>query len=452
MKKKEVIPENQLIFSVQELKDAGFSHYKINQLVDEGRLRKLNKKYYENLCYQGKKSPFFYLAAHTPEGVVCLRSAAAYYRLTRAKPDAIDVAIRRKARISTMPEYPPLAVSYFAENRYETGITTVCEGNNFFRIYDREKTVLDIVSFRDKVGMEEAGNIVAGYLKQEDRDLDRLMRYAQLLKCTDSIQSYLDVYGEKERGQKVVELVDVCRQYGEGAGRVDALNHVNVRINKGEFVAVVGASGSGKSTLLNVCGGLDTPTSGDIYIEGTDLGGLSDDELTEFRRKRIGFVFQNYNLVPVMSVYENIVLPVQIGGHLEDKVLLKRIMDSLGLSGLENRLPSELSGGQQQRVAIARALISAPAIILADEPTGNLDSAATEDVMGLLRSAVRDFGQTVIMITHNEALTKECDRILRMKDGRLTEEALEGREAVPVREGVSRKDVVKDASEGKQHA
>ncbi|MCX4340787.1 MAG: ABC transporter ATP-binding protein [Lachnospiraceae bacterium] len=230
------------------------------------------------------------------------------------------------------------------------------------------------------------------------------------------------MYGEKERGQKVVELVDVCRQYGEGAGRVDALDHVNVRINKGEFVAVVGASGSGKSTLLNVCGGLDTPTSGDVYIEGTDLGGLSDDELTEFRRKRIGFVFQNYNLVPVMSVYENIVLPVQIGGHLEDKVLLERIMDSLGLSGLENRLPSELSGGQQQRVAIARALISAPAIILADEPTGNLDSAATEDVMGLLRCAVRDFGQTVIMITHNEALTKECDRILRMKDGRLEED------------------------------
>lgn len=422
MKKNEVIPENQLILSVQELKDAGFSHYKINQLVDEGYLQKLNKKYYENLCYQGEKSPFFYLAAHTPEGVICLRSAAAYYRLTTAKSDVIDVAIRRKARISTMPEYPPLAVSYFAENRYETGITTVREGNNSFRIYDKEKTVLDIVSFRDKVGMEEAGNIVAGYLKQEDRDLDRLMRYAQLLKCTDSMQSYLDVYGEKERGRKVVELVDVCRQYGEGVGRVDALSHVNVRINKGEFVAVVGASGSGKSTLLNVCGGLDTPTSGDIYIEGTDLGGLSDDELTEFRRKRIGFVFQNYNLVPVMSVYENIVLPVQIGGHLEDKVLLKRIMDSLGLSGLENRLPSELSGGQQQRVAIARALISAPAIILADEPTGNLDSAATEDVMGLLRCAVRDFGQTVIMITHNEALTKECDRILRMKDGRLEEE------------------------------
>lgn len=444
--KKQTISEKQIVFSIQELKEAGFSHYKINQMVDEGHLRKLNKKFYENLRYQGKKSPLYYIGAYTPEGVVCLRSAAAYYRLTDSEPDAIDVAIPRKARISTIPEYPPLAVSYYADNRYETGITTVREGSNCFRIYDKEKTVLDVVSSQDKVGMEEAGNIVAGYLKQKDRNLDRLMRYARLLKCADSMQSFLDVYGEKERGRKVVELVDVCRQYGEGAGRVDALNHVNVRINKGEFVAVVGASGSGKSTLLNVCGGLDTPTSGDVYIEGTDLGGLSDDELTEFRRKRIGFVFQNYNLVPVMSVYENIVLPVQIGGHLEDKVLLKRIMDSLGLSGLENRLPSELSGGQQQRVAIARALICAPAIILADEPTGNLDSASTEDVMGLLRCAVRDFGQTVIMITHNETLTKACDRILRMKDGRLTEDnpgdAAKERKAV----------VEEDVSGGKEHA
>ncbi|MDE6845659.1 MAG: ABC transporter ATP-binding protein [Lachnospiraceae bacterium] len=221
--------------------------------------------------------------------------------------------------------------------------------------------------------------------------------------------------------EKVVELVDVCRQYGEGENVVNALDHVSAVVSRGEFVAVVGASGSGKSTLLNVCGGLDRPTSGGIYIEGTDIGKLASDELTEFRRKRIGFIFQNYNLISVMSVYENIVLPVQIGGHLEDKELLGRIMDTLGLTGLEHRLPSELSGGQQQRVAIARALISTPAIILADEPTGNLDSSSTDDVMRLLTSAVRDFGQTVIMITHNEALTKDCDRILNMKDGRLTE-------------------------------
>lgn len=221
--------------------------------------------------------------------------------------------------------------------------------------------------------------------------------------------------------EKVVELVDVCRQYGEGENVVNALDHVNAVINRGEFVAVVGASGSGKSTFLNVCGGLDRPTSGGIYIEGTDIGKLASDELTEFRRKRIGFIFQNYNLISVMSVYENIVLPVQIGGHLEDEALLRRIVDSLGLTGLEHRLPSELSGGQQQRVAIARALVSTPAIILADEPTGNLDSSSTEDVMRLLTSAVRDFGQTVIMITHNEALTRDCDRILNMKDGKLTE-------------------------------
>lgn len=421
------VPENQLILSIQELKEAGFSHYKINQLVDEKILRKLNKKFYENMSYKGKKRPFYYIDAYIPEGVVCLRSAAAYYHLTDDWPDAIDVAIRRKARVSTMPQSPSVLVSYYAENRYSTGIETIHEGSNSFRIYDLEKTVADIVSFREKVGAEETRGIIVRYLAKKDRDINRLMEYADLLKCRDVMQSYLDAYGEKERGKRVVELVDVCRQYGEGTNRVDALDHVSISINRGEFVAVVGASGSGKSTLLNVCGGLDKPTSGEVYIEGIDLGGLSDDELTEFRRKRIGFVFQSYNLVPVMSVYENIVLPVQIGGHLEDKVLLEKIMDSLGLTGLENRLPSELSGGQQQRVAIARALISAPAIILADEPTGNLDSVSTEDVMELLRCAVRDFGQTVVMITHNEALTKECDRILRMRDGSLEEDVVEGR-------------------------
>lgn len=421
------VPENQLILSIQELKEAGFSHYKINQLVDEKILRKLNKKFYENMSYKGKKRPFYYIDAYIPGGVVCLRSAAAYYHLTDDWPDVIDVAIQRKARVSTMPQFPPVLVSYYAENRYSTGIETIHEGSNSFRIYNLEKTVVDIVSFREKVGTEETRSIIVRYLAKKDRNLDRLMEYADLLKCRDVMQSYLDAYGGKERGKNVVELVDVCRQYGEGANTIHALSHVNIHINRGEFVAVVGASGSGKSTLLNVCGGLDKPTSGDVYIEGVDLGRLSDDELTEFRRKRIGFVFQSYNLVPVMSVYENIVLPVQIGGHMEDKVLLEKIMDSLGLTGLENRLPSELSGGQQQRVAIARALISAPAIILADEPTGNLDSVSTEDVMELLRCAVRDFGQTVVMITHNEALTKECDRILRMRDGRLEEDVVEGR-------------------------
>ncbi len=221
--------------------------------------------------------------------------------------------------------------------------------------------------------------------------------------------------------ESVVKLTGVCRCYGEGENAVHALSDVSVEINRGEFVAVVGASGSGKSTLLNVCGGLDVPTSGEVCVGGRKLAGLKGDELTEFRRKHIGFVFQNYNLIPVMTVKENIVLPVQIGGKLEDRELYNRVVNALGLTGLENRLPSELSGGHQQRVAVARALVSSPSIILADEPTGNLDSAATKDVMGLLLRAVREFGQTVVMITHNELLTAECDRILVMEDGKLTE-------------------------------
>lgn len=221
--------------------------------------------------------------------------------------------------------------------------------------------------------------------------------------------------------ESVVKLVDVCRRYGAGENAVHALSNVSVEIKKGEFVAVVGASGSGKSTFLNVCGGLDIPTSGEVIVGGKKLAGLGADELTEFRRKHIGFVFQNYNLIPVMTVKENIVLPVQIGGKMEDGKLYNRVVNALGLAGLENRLPSELSGGQQQRVAVARALVSSPSIILADEPTGNLDSVATKEVMELLLRAVREFGQTVVMITHNELLTAECDRVLVMQDGKLLE-------------------------------
>ena len=224
--------------------------------------------------------------------------------------------------------------------------------------------------------------------------------------------------------ESVVKLVDVCRRYGAGENAVHALSNVSVEIKKGEFVAVVGASGSGKSTFLNVCGGLDIPTSGEVIVGGKKLAGLGADELTEFRRKHIGFVFQNYNLIPVMTVKENIVLPVQIGGKMEDGKLYNRVVNALGLAGLENRLPSELSGGQQQRVAVARALVSSPSIILADEPTGNLDSVATKEVMELLLRAVREFGQTVVMITHNELLTAECDRVLVMQDGKLLESNL----------------------------
>ena len=221
--------------------------------------------------------------------------------------------------------------------------------------------------------------------------------------------------------ESVVKLVDVCRRYGVGENAVHALSNVSVEIKKGEFVTVVGASGSGKSTFLNVCGGLDIPTSGEVIVGGKKLAGLGADELTEFRRKHIGFVFQNYNLIPVMTVKENIVLPVQIGGKMEDGELYNRVVNALGLAGLENRLLSELSGGQQQRVAVARALVSSPSIILADEPTGNLDSVATKEVMELLLRAVREFGQTVVMITHNELLTAECDRVFVMQDGKLME-------------------------------
>lgn len=219
----------------------------------------------------------------------------------------------------------------------------------------------------------------------------------------------------------IVKFKDVCRQYGEGENVVYALRNVNVEIKRGEFVAIIGASGSGKSTFLNVCGGLDTPTAGEIFIEDKNIGKLDSDKLTVFRRDRIGFVFQNYNLIPVLTVYENIVLPIQVGGKMEDKEYIQKILNALGLSGLENRLPAQLSGGQQQRVAIARALATKPAIILADEPTGNLDSVSTNDVMEILKKSVEEFGQTVIMITHNESLIHNCDRVLNMRDGELTE-------------------------------
>ena len=230
----------------------------------------------------------------------------------------------------------------------------------------------------------------------------------------------------KERARRtsmdiMVRVIEVCRNYGNGENMVTALNIVNLEIKRGEFVAVVGASGSGKSTLLNVMGGLDNATSGTVMIEGKDLSKMNDEQLTVFRRDRIGFVFQNFNLIQIMTVYENIVLPIHIGGKQEDKEFVNRIIRALGLEGLENRLPSQLSGGQQQRVAIARALATKPALILADEPTGNLDSASSNDVINCFKKAVEEFGQTVVMITHNDTIASECRRILTMKDGVLTE-------------------------------
>ncbi len=187
------LPTEQMIISVDELKKAGLSYYKINQLVEEGTLIKLNKKYYENTNYFGEESDFYYVSAYAPQGVVCLMSAAAYYNLTTYRPDSIDVAIKRKAKVSTMPDWPEISVYYYADERFEIGIETVYEGKNQFKIYDIEKTVVDIVSFREKVGIEETKEVLVNYLKRKDRNLNRLLQYAQLLKCGETMKTYLEV-------------------------------------------------------------------------------------------------------------------------------------------------------------------------------------------------------------------------------------------------------------------
>ena len=217
----------------------------------------------------------------------------------------------------------------------------------------------------------------------------------------------------------ILETKDLRKTYGAGDTEVRALDGVDLAVEKGEFVAVVGTSGSGKSTLLHMLGGLDRPTSGAVTVDGRDIFSLKDEELTIFRRRKIGFVFQNYNLVPVLNVYENIVLPIQLDGGAVDKTYVDRIIETLGLESKLRNLPNNLSGGQQQRVAIARALAAKPAIILADEPTGNLDSRTSQDVMGLLKVTSRKFVQTIVMITHNEEIAQMADRILRIEDGRI---------------------------------
>ena len=207
--------------------------------------------------------------------------------------------------------------------------------------------------------------------------------------------------------------------YGQGETAVHALDGVDLTVNKGEFVAVVGTSGSGKSTLLHMLGGLDRPTSGSVTVDGKDLYSMKDEALTIFRRRKIGFVFQNYNLVPVLNVQENILLPIQLDGNQPDPGYLKQIIGVLGLETKLQNPPNNLSGGQQQRVAIARALATKPAIILADEPTGNLDSRTSQDVMGLLKVSGQKFGQTIVMITHNEEIAQLADRIVHIEDGRI---------------------------------
>lgn len=193
MVKEVTLPNDQMIISIEELKETGFSHYKINQLVEDGTLVKLNKRYYENTKYEGEESEFYYVSAYAPKGVVCLMSAAAYYNLTTYRPDAVDVAIQRKSKISTMPDWPSISLYYYADERFETGIRTVQEGKNQFKIYDIEKTVVDVVFFKEKIGIEETKEILVNYLRRKDRDLNRLLRYAELLKCSDVMKTYLEV-------------------------------------------------------------------------------------------------------------------------------------------------------------------------------------------------------------------------------------------------------------------
>ncbi|MEJ7785521.1 MAG: ABC transporter ATP-binding protein [Solirubrobacteraceae bacterium] len=217
----------------------------------------------------------------------------------------------------------------------------------------------------------------------------------------------------------IVSATDVTRRYGEGEAAVDALRGVSVAFAPGEFAAIMGPSGSGKSTLMHILAGLDRPTSGEVVIDGVALGGLDDGKLTELRRDRIGFVFQAFNLLPVLNARENILLPLEIAGRKPDEEWITRLIDTVGLGDRLTHRPSELSGGQQQRVAVARALASRPAVIFADEPTGNLDSAASGEVLGLLRRSVDEFGQTVVMVTHEAHAAAYAGRVLEMADGRI---------------------------------
>ena len=217
----------------------------------------------------------------------------------------------------------------------------------------------------------------------------------------------------------ILQTQGLKKYYGSGDTAVKALDGVNLSVPDGEFAAIVGTSGSGKSTLLHLLGGLDRPTDGKVIVAGKDIFSLDDDSLTIFRRRKIGFIFQSYNLIPTLNVYENIVLPIELDGNKVDEKYTQNVIDVLGLSGKESRLPSQLSGGQQQRVAIARALSTKPAIILADEPTGNLDSKTSLDVLGLMKISSEKFKQTIVMITHNDAIAQMADRIIRIEDGRI---------------------------------
>lgn len=217
----------------------------------------------------------------------------------------------------------------------------------------------------------------------------------------------------------ILQTTNLCKTYGQKPNIVKALDGVTITVDKGEFVAIIGTSGSGKSTLLNMLGGLDRPTSGGVKVDNFELGKLNDENLTVFRRQRIGFIFQNYNLIPVLSVWENIIFPITLDGKTPDQQFIMEVVKLLGLEKKLDNLPNNLSGGQQQRVAIARALASKPAIILADEPTGNLDSKTSDEVIQLLKVTSREFHQTIVMITHNPEIAEQADRIIRIEDGRI---------------------------------
>lgn len=222
---------------------------------------------------------------------------------------------------------------------------------------------------------------------------------------------------------EILKVENLVKTYGEGDNIVNAVDNISLSVNKGEFVAIVGASGSGKSTLLHLLGGVDRPTSGKIYIDGNEINNMNNDKLAIFRRRHIGIVYQFYNLIPILTVEENISLPCDLDGNRPDKERMNLILKSFGLFERRNHLPNELSGGQQQRTSIARALINNPAILLADEPTGNLDSKSTEEIMSILKMSNRDFNQTIIMITHNLEIAKEADRIITIQDGKILREA-----------------------------
>ena len=217
----------------------------------------------------------------------------------------------------------------------------------------------------------------------------------------------------------ILKAENLIKIYGQDENEVKALDNISLEVEQGEFVAIVGSSGSGKSTLLNMLGGLDKLTSGDVYINNKKLGDMKDEELTIFKRRNIGFIFQNYNLVPILNVYENIVLPIELDGVKIDEDYIDSIVNTLGLNQKLTNMPNNLSGGQQQRVAIARAIATKPAIILADEPTGNLDSKTGMDVIGLLKMTSQKFNQTIVMITHNEEIAQLVDRIIRIEDGKI---------------------------------